>query len=92
MGFHFLLQDIFLTQGSNLHLLHRQAESLSLSHPGILFFEFGSPDSDDRGAPASLHGAEDSVAGGVSLPFCFPCRVPRDKKALRERLEQPGTL
>ena len=31
---HFLLQEIFLTQGSNLHLLHWQAESLPLSHQG----------------------------------------------------------
>ena len=31
---HFLLQRIFLTQGSNLHLLHWQAGSLPLSHPG----------------------------------------------------------
>ena len=33
---HFLLQGIFPTQGSNpslLHLLHRQTDSLSLSHP-----------------------------------------------------------
>ena len=31
---HFLLQEIFLTQGSNLLLLHWQAESLPLSHQG----------------------------------------------------------
>ena len=29
---HFLLQGIFPTQGSNLHLLHWQAGSLPLSH------------------------------------------------------------
>ena len=33
---HFLLQGIFLTQGSNLHLLHWQADSLPLSHLGSL--------------------------------------------------------
>ena len=36
-GYHFLLQGIFLTQGSNprlWHLLHWQAESLPLSHLG----------------------------------------------------------
>ena len=36
-GSHFLLQDIFLTQGSNPHLLrllHQQADSLSLAPPG----------------------------------------------------------
>ena len=31
---HFLLQRIFLTQGSNLHLLHWQADSLPLSYLG----------------------------------------------------------
>ena len=32
MGCHFLLQGIFPTQGSNLRLLHWQANSLPLSH------------------------------------------------------------
>ena len=32
MGCHFLLQGIFLTQGSNLHLLRWQVDSLPLSH------------------------------------------------------------
>ena len=39
VGFHFLLQRIFPTQGLNpslLHLLHWQADSLPLSHPGSL--------------------------------------------------------
>ena len=31
---HFLLQGIFLIQGSNLCLLHRQVDSLPLSHQG----------------------------------------------------------
>ena len=31
-GLHFLLQGIFLTQGSNLHFLHWQVDSLPLSH------------------------------------------------------------
>ena len=31
---HLLLQEIFLTQGSNLHLLHLQADSLPLSYQG----------------------------------------------------------
>ena len=38
-GCHFLLQRIFPTQGLNpslLHLLHWQADSLPLSHPGSL--------------------------------------------------------
>ena len=33
-GLSFLLQGIFPTQGSNLHLLHWQADSLPLSHLG----------------------------------------------------------
>ena len=34
VGCHALLQGIFPTQGSNPHLLHWQADSLPLSHPG----------------------------------------------------------
>ena len=34
VGCHFLLQGIFLTQGSNLQLLHWQGNSLPLSHQG----------------------------------------------------------
>ena len=34
VGYHFLLQGIFLTQGLNPCLLHWQADSLSLSHRG----------------------------------------------------------
>ena len=34
VGGHFLLQGIFLTQGSNPHLLHRQVDSLPLNHLG----------------------------------------------------------
>ena len=34
VGCRFLLQGIFLTQGSNPHLLHQQADSLALSHLG----------------------------------------------------------
>ena len=37
VGFHFLLQGIFLTQGSNLNLLHWQADSLPLNHQGSPF-------------------------------------------------------
>ena len=36
MGNHFLLQGLFLTQGSNLCLLHWQADSLPLCYLGIL--------------------------------------------------------
>ena len=34
VGCRFLLQEIFLTQGSDLSLLHWQADSLPLSHQG----------------------------------------------------------
>ena len=34
VGCHFLLQGIFLTQGSNPHLLHWQVDSLPLCHQG----------------------------------------------------------
>ena len=37
VGCHFLLQGIFLTQGSNPHLLHWQAYLLQLCHLGSLF-------------------------------------------------------
>ena len=34
VGYHFLLQGIFLTQGSSLHLLYWQLDTLPLSHQG----------------------------------------------------------
>ena len=37
VGCHFLLQGIFLTQGSNLRLLHWQVDSFPVSHQGSLF-------------------------------------------------------
>ena len=37
LGCHFLLQGIFPTQGSKLHLLHWQVDSLPLSHQGRAF-------------------------------------------------------
>ena len=39
VGCHFLLQGIFLTQGSNLCLLHHQADFLPLSHLGSPWLE-----------------------------------------------------
>ena len=38
LGCHFLLQGIFMTQGSNLHLLHWQGNSSLLSHLGSPYF------------------------------------------------------
>ena len=40
VGCHFLLQGIFPTQGSNLHLLKRQVNSLPLMPRGRLFLPF----------------------------------------------------
>ena len=40
VGCHVLLQGIFLTQGSNPQLLHRQVESLPLSHLGSQLDDF----------------------------------------------------
>ena len=40
VGCYFLLQGIFLTQGSNLHLLHWQVDSYPLYHQGSLAFFF----------------------------------------------------
>ena len=37
VGYHFLLQGIFLTQGSNPYLLHWQSDSLPLSHMEALY-------------------------------------------------------
>ena len=42
VGYHVLLQGIFLTQGSNMCLLHRQADSLPLSHLGNLQISYKS--------------------------------------------------
>ena len=41
VGYHFLLQGIFLTQGSNQCLLYWQVDSLPLSHQGspVLYFK-----------------------------------------------------
>ena len=38
MGGHFLLQETFLTQGSNPHLLHWQGDSLPLGPQGSPWF------------------------------------------------------
>ena len=43
VGCHFLLQGIFLNQGSNLCLLHCQADSLPLSHLGSPSYPEHSP-------------------------------------------------
>ena len=54
VGFHFLLQGIFLIQGLNPHLLHWQADSLSTVPPGKAIFP-------DQGSNwCSLHCKADS--------------------------------
>ena len=45
VGCHLLLQEIFLTQGSNLRLLHWQVDSFPLSHQGsTILFNIGKHD------------------------------------------------
>ena len=39
VGCHFLLQGIFLTQGSNLHVLHLRQNLIPPSHPGSPFLK-----------------------------------------------------
>ena len=40
-GLPFLPPGVFLTQGSNLHLLHWQADSLLLCHLGSPLYDYG---------------------------------------------------
>ena len=84
---HFLLQGIFLTQGSNPCLLHWRVDSLSLSHLGSpggnFFFCVASVVSDSvqphrRQAPPSLGFSRQEHLSGL------PCPPPGD-------LRNPGT-
>ena len=43
MGWHFLLQGIFPTQGLSLHFLHWQVDPVPLSHQGRLWAGVGRP-------------------------------------------------
>ena len=76
-GLHLLLHGIFWTQGSNVHLLHWQADSLLLSHQGsplptlyLLFirclFCSKAPDVQDLSPSATLSNPVTDTAGGGS--------------------------
>ena len=64
MGCHFLLLGILPTQGSNLHLLHWQVDSLLPSH-------LGSP-CGPLDVSASLSSQGESVRLGVRVPTFTP--------------------
>ena len=70
VGCHFLLQDIFLTQILNLHLLLWQADSLPLSHhESSKHTEWGS----------SAHGIlQARILEWVAIPFSRGSSWPRD--------------
>ena len=65
VGCHFLLQGIFLTQGSNSHLLHWQVESLALSQEALLCFrEIKMKDHELRVLPNEQAGRLGGTRGG----------------------------
>ena len=77
MGSHFLLQQIFLTQGLNLHLLHWQADSLSLAPAGrpgnLILWAEQSKESLQRS------GKDERGSGNRGLGLCqvtWTCGVP----------------
>ena len=83
VGCHFLLQRIFSTQRSNLHLLHWQADSLSLSHQGQKTDNSGFHRKDLLLSYITLWGGKQSRRRGAHLscgsfiPYCavfFPAR------------------
>ena len=56
---HFLLQGIFLTQGSNLHLLY------------LLPWQVDSLPSHHQGSPVPFYFAQTGILGNIVAPFCF---------------------
>ena len=75
VGWHFLLQDIFPTQGSNLHLfslLHQQAESIGLALPGSFPGGSGGEESTcNVGDLGSIPGLGRSPGEGIGYPFQY---------------------
>ena len=81
VGCRFLLQGIFPTQGSNLHLLHWQVDSLPLSHLRSLLIGY-IPIWNKKGKELQ-HGKTDpcdifSTHCGHSMLKCF-CKVKKEK-------------
>ena len=75
VGWHFLLQDIFPTQGSNLHLfslLHQQAESIGLALPGSFPGGSGGEESTcNVGDLGSIPGLGRSPGEGKGYPLQY---------------------
>ena len=84
VGYHFLLQGIFLTQGSNSHLLHRQGGSLPLSHLKVKVLVAQSCltfcDPRDCGPPGpSVHGIlQARILEWVAIPYSSWSSPSRD--------------
>ena len=93
IGCNFLLQGIFLTQGLNLHLLHRQVDSLSWSHQGspkaiVCVCVCVNPQScltfcdpmDCSPQGSSVHGSlQARILGRVAIPVSRGSSWPRDQ-------------
>ena len=67
--FHFLLQGIFLTQGSKPHLLHWQVDYLWLSHLGSILLPFARPGKHQLSSLCSVCPARDNPFIPHSIPM-----------------------
>ena len=68
VGCHFLLQGIFLTQGSNLSLLHWQADSLMPSCQGPSLYSYNSKTSFELGILACLTQRSTVICDKPAVP------------------------
>ena len=88
MVWHFLLQGIFQSQGSNSHLLHWQADCLSLSHQ-IMGFPDGASGKEPKNPPAYagdmslIPGSGRSPGGGHGNPLQYSCLESRMSGSLQ---------
>ena len=69
MGFHFLLQGIFLTQGSNLCLLHWQLGYLSLRCQGSIYRHHLVQGQHSTTGPGGLSSSPDPATYELVLPW-----------------------
>ena len=88
VGCHFLLQGIFLTQGSNLCLLHRQVDFIPLSHLGS---------TEPRARISFLLGGGGQgealyMACGILVPWPEIELTPSAVEAWRQPLNHQGNL
>ena len=58
VGCHFLLQGLFLTQGSNPHLQHWQPDFLPLSHEGSPQINITGDKTDNQQGPIAEHNLQ----------------------------------